>query len=231
MISILVPTRGRPDSMTRLCEAAYSLAQSPDDIQLVFYIDSDDVLSLDRMKLLGSSRIKAIVGPRISLSEAWNVLSRESQGEICMQCGDDAVFRTFHWDALVRAAFDACPDKLIFVYGKDGIQNEKMGTLGFLHRNWINTVGYFMPPYFYSDCTDLWLTDVAKRLKRVKYIPEMYIEHLHPAAGKAELDKTHQERLAKLKQESSLKIYSALKFKRKEDVKKLKQFIKTYKTL
>lgn len=229
MISILVPTRGRPESMTRLCEAAHSLAKNPEQIEIVFYIDSDDTLSLERMKLLSSKTIKAIIGPRIALSEAWNVLSRESQGEICMQCGDDAVFRTAHWDLMVLNAFEACPDKILFVYGKDGIQNEKMGTLGFLHRNWIKTVGYFMPQYFYSDGTDLWLTDMGKRLKRAKYIPEMYIEHLHPAAGKAELDQTHIERLAKLKQESTLKVYNALKFKRKDDVKKLKQFIKSFK--
>ncbi len=227
-ISVLVPTRGRPDSMSRLWASIVGTVSSPGTVDLVFYVDSDDTASLDRVTEIGSPLVRAIVGPRISLSEAWNVLARESVGEVCMQCGDDVLFRTPNWDRLVVNAFEACRDKILFVYGRDGIQNEKMGTLGFLHRNWIQTVGYFLPPYFYSDCTDLWLTDVAKRAGRAKYIGEMFIEHLHPAAGKAALDQTHQERLVKLKAENALKIYSALKFKRKDDTKKLKEFIKDY---
>ncbi len=228
MISILVPTRARPDSISRLWQSIVHTAQNLAGIELSLYIDFDDVVSIERVKTLTSPQIKTIVGPRISLSEAWNVLSREATYDIHMQCGDDAVFRTKGWDSLVTQAFDQCPDKILFVYGKDGIQNERMGTLGFLHKNWIQTVGYFLPPFFYSDCTDLWLTDIAKHIKRVHYLPEMYIEHLHPAVGKSELDITHQERLAKLKAEGPLRIYSALKFKRREDAKKLYAFITAY---
>lgn len=228
MFSLLVPTRGRPDSMKRFCDSAWSTAQDSERVEIVFYVDSDDRASLDYYESVKhDARIKLVVGPRIYLAEAWNVLCRAATYDIVMQTGDDAVFRTQNWDIHVLAEFDKTPDKIVFVYAKDGVQNGKIGTLNFVHKNWVKAVGYYMPPFFYSDYTDTWLTDVAKRIGRAIYLPDVYIEHLHPAAGKAELDKTHQDRLKKVNQTDWGKIYKALGFKRREDAKRLKQFIQS----
>ena len=114
------------------------------------------------------------------------------------------------------------------MYGRDGIQDQKLGTHGFLHRNWVETVGYFVPPYFASDYNDLWLTDIAKRIKRARFLPEVFTEHMHPSVGKSELDVNHQERLRRHHRENVDLVYKSLKAKRKDDAKKLKAFIKAY---
>ena len=229
MISILVPTRGRPESMRRFCDACFATATDPTQVEILFYIDSDDSDSLSFMAEVQSDpRIRAVVGPRIYLAEAWNVLCREARYDIVMQTGDDAVFRTLGWDVRVLREFEKKDDKILFVYVRDGIQNGKIGTLNFLHKNWVKTVGYYLPPYFYTDFNDLWLTDVAKRIKRSVYLDDVYVEHLHPAVGTASLDKTHQERIQQVNQTNGRKIYNALKFKRKEDAKRLKTFIKNF---
>jgi hypothetical protein len=228
MISLLVPTRGRPESMQRFCEACFTTAHHPDSIEVLFYIDSDDEVSLAYMQTVAQdSRIRCVVGPRIYLAEAWNVLCRASRYDIVMQTGDDAVFKTEGWDSRVLEEFKKFPDNIVFVYVKDGIQNGKVGTLNFVHKDWVHAVGYYLPPYFYTDFNDLWLTEVAKRIKRAVYLEDVFIQHLHPAVGTAILDKTHQERIQKVNQTNGWKIYKALKFKRKEDATRLKGVIKS----
>ncbi len=231
MISLLVPTRARPIFMKRLWESAVETAADPARLEVVFYLDSDDTEGIDCYNALKSGRVKAVIGPRILLSEAWNVCYRASAKEICMHCGDDLIFRSQDWDRYIRDAFQAVPDKILFVYGRDGIQDQKLGTHGFLHRNWVEMVGYFVPPYFASDYNDLWLTDIAKRIKRARFLPEVFTEHMHPLVGKAELDVNHQERLRRHHRENVDLVYKSLKAKRKDDAKKLKAFINAYSKL
>ncbi len=228
MFSLLVPTRGRPDSMKRFCDSAWSTALHPENVEIVFYIDADDTESLNYYETVKQdSRIKVVVGPRIFLAEAWNVLCRAATYDIIMQTGDDAVFRTQGWDKRVAEEFDKHPDKILLAFAKDGLQDGKIGTLNFAHKNWVKVVGYYMPPFFYSDYTDTWLTDVAKRVGRAVYMSDVFIEHLHPDAGKAEMDKTHQDRMKNVNQTDWGKIYRVLSFKRKEDANRLKAFIKS----
>ena len=54
------------------------------------------------------------------------------------QMGDDIVLRTLGWDQLVEAVFERWPDRIVFVHGRDG----------FLHRRWVDTLSYFVPPAF-----------------------------------------------------------------------------------
>jgi len=213
--------------MKRFCDAAFGLAKDPNRIEVYFYLDDDDALGIEGFKALESDRVKAVIAPRVFLAEAWNVLCRKSTYDIVMQTGDDAVFRTQNWDEMVLAEFEKVNDKIVLVYGKDGIQNERMATLNFLHKNWVKAVGYYMPPYFFTDYNDLWITEVARYIGRARFLPDLYIEHLHPAVGKAELDKTHQERIARLNENDNSKVYRVLKFKRKEAARKLARFIKS----
>jgi hypothetical protein len=35
-----------------------------------------------------------------------------------------------------------------------------------LHKNWINTLGYFLPPHFYHWYVDTWTRDLAIKINR-----------------------------------------------------------------
>ncbi|MDZ7742993.1 MAG: hypothetical protein U5Q03_14975 [Bacteroidota bacterium] len=112
-----------------------------------------------------------------------------------MQCADDIRFRTPGWDAMVRTAISQYDDRIVYVYGRDGINDEAMATHGFMHRRWYEALGYFTWPEFTSDYGDLWNHTIAEKLGRLHFIPELYTEHLHPAVGKAPVDETHRERI------------------------------------
>lgn len=226
-ISILCPTRKRVDSVKRLIDSAFENAFEPDKVEFVFYIDEDDLETKNFLKNINNTIITG--GERIVLSQMWNVCCEAATSDIFMHCGDDIIFRTKNWDTIILQTFEKYSDKIIFVHGNDGFWEDKLGTHGFLHRNWVKTLGYFVPPYFSSDFNDTWLTEISNNIGRKIYIPELFTEHMHPAFNKGSWDLTHQERLERHKRDNPEQIYSSLFHKRLEDSNKLINFIKNYK--
>lgn len=228
-ISILVPTRGRPENIKRLYKSVCDTAFDSSQIEFVFYVDEDDKTSFDTIKSLGG--IPVLVGPRIILSKMWNECAAIARGDIMMHCGDDIIFRSQHWDKLVIEKFDESKDKILFVHGDDGHWGGQFGTHGFIHKNWMDTVGYFVPPYFSSDYNDTWLNEVANIIKRRVYIPEIVTEHMHfnimdeQGRPKGALDQTHADRIQRHNEDGVEEIYKSKEVERVADVEKLLVFI------
>lgn len=226
-LSILCPTRGRPGNMFRLVESAFETAENPRNLEIIFYMDEDDFESHQALNILREShleKVKGAIGPRVVLSEMWNVCYEKSQGDVLMHCGDDIIFRTKCWDSIVLNEFSRVDDRIIFVHGDDGHLKDKFGTHGFLHRNWVETVGYFVPPYFSSDYNDTWLNDVSNELGRRVYV-EILTEHMHPNFGKGPLDQTHLDRIERHKKDRVEILYESKKSERDIDCLKLKSFM------
>lgn len=197
-ISVLLPTRQRPQQLVRMVDSILETAHLPEQIEVVVYVDDDDQsydglnLGIETVWVRGPRSHNGLVG---NLSVMWNHCYAASSGDIVMHCGDDIIFRTPDWDDVVRSAFDAVEDKVLFAFGDDGYQTGlNFGTHGFIHRKWVEAVGYFVPPYFVSDYNDVFLNDVAKLVDRHLEIP-IYTEHMHWCAGKAVIDQNTQERL------------------------------------
>jgi hypothetical protein len=223
MISILCPTRNRVDSMRRLVHSARTTASNPVELEFIFYVDEDDDASAAVADELNTTAVR---GPRIVLSKMWNKCWDEATRDVAMHCGDDIVFRSPNWDLHVLHAFERFPDRIALVHGRDGYQDATLATHGFLHRRWIETLGYFVPPYFSSDYNDLWLTEIADAVGRRVYIPEIYTEHMHPVIGKGVWDQTHQERLERHQRDNVGQLYNDLRAQRLDDVAKLTSVIR-----
>src|SRR5574337_284897 len=121
-ISFLIPTRKRPDNMRRLAASIYDNAAKPENVELLFYIDVDDIESYeiagDLMEFY--SNCGYIQGPRICLSEIHNTLLRYSKfDDIYCYAGDDNVVLTKGFDKIVYEEFDKYSDKLILLFGDD----------------------------------------------------------------------------------------------------------------
>lgn len=202
-----------------MIDSALSHATRPHLIEFVVVVDNDDD-SYDKL----IAPIKLIKTNRQVLSEYWNIAYKEAIGPIYMHCGDDVVFQTQGWDDKVIEAFNAIPDKIGFVYGDDGDPNKdkNFGTHGFLHNNWVDAVGYFVPPYFSSDFNDTWLNEVADMIGR-KYKIDILTEHMHFAFGKGELDLTHAERLVRHWKDKMPELYESKADERKADAEKLRK--------
>lgn len=224
-ISILVPTRNRPKNVQRLINSAYETSDLPPEF--FFYVDNDDPARHVTIDILNYCGAHWIMGERITLSQMWNELAEVATHDILMHCGDDIVFRTMYWDKRVVETFESHRDKLILVHGDDGFQHDRVATHGFYHRNWVEVLGRFVPPYFSSDYNDLWLTEVADAVQRRVYLPDVLTEHMHPSAGKGDLDQTHQERLARHARDNVDTLYKTLARERVNDVSKLREAIES----
>ena len=102
-----------------------------------------------------------------------------------------------------------------------------LATTGFIHKNWINALGYFMPAHFSCDWGDSWITDIANMLGRKVFV-DVYIEHMHFVNRKGPRGKTHQERMARGGRDNVNEIYRKTLNERLQAVEKLKKFIEGY---
>ncbi len=175
MISLLCPTRQRPEGLLRLYNSALEQAAHPLNIEVVAVRDKGD----ESYRLLHRPQLQFISTDRQVLSNYWNIACAAAQGPIYGLLADDFVFATYGWDEMVHDAFP--PDGIAYVFGDDGTgyyPNHAFGAYGFVREEWVKATGQFTTPEYVSDYADTWLNDIAKAIGRHVYIP-ILVEHLH----------------------------------------------------
>lgn len=192
VISILVPTRKRPENVIRLIESAEKTANNPEKLEFVFYVDHDDLT----FPILNTTiQVKIVKGPRVWLSIIQNILFANSTGDLLMYAADDIVFLSQDWDLAIKREFENFEDRILLVFGNDlGSHGKSIAIHGFLHRRWIETVGAFAAPFRLS-LTDLWHTENARIIDRLVYLPDLMIKHIHYRQGgkEATFDQTYMD--------------------------------------
>ena len=162
MISILTPSRSRPQYALRMINSAKDTAGMPIEIKL--YLNEDDPLLSDYTNNLDSSMYT--VGPNQSTSYSWNLMAEQAQFDILFLVGDDCNFVTQNWASKVLSAFGQYPDKIACVYPRAPSVSKYKSPHFCLHKNWITTLGYFLPPHFYHWYVDTWILEIAQQLGR-----------------------------------------------------------------
>lgn len=223
MISVLVPTRARPDRFEQMWNSFNATVKNP-HTRILAYLQDDDIRSGEYQRHIN---VRYIKGPRLIMSNMWNELIQYSKGDIFMQAADDIIFRTIGWDQIVENAFNECPDKVLLCHGDDLSPHGKtFATLPFVHRRWVETVGYFTGQGYSADFSDTHPNDVADMIGRKKLLP-IVIEHLHWIWGKSEKDQTYTENLERNIRDENSKLYASRIAERVADADKLKAIIGT----
>ena len=217
MISLLAPTRKRPLRFRQMIDSVRLTASAMPEI--LSYVTPDDMASYDRDKF---PEVHFAYGQRLVMSDLWNVLIPWATGDILMLCADDVIFRTPGWDVIVEQAFAESADKILLCYGDDGGPNGKtFATLPFVHRRWVDTIGYFTGPGYSADFSDTHPWDVAVMLGRTKLLP-IVTEHQHVMWGKAADDETYRENRERLTRDNTPKLYASRLAERQRDAEKLR---------
>lgn len=211
-ISILCPTRGRPENVKRLLESLKATCAAEPEV--IFYQDEDDETVLE----VGDCRV--IRGPRRTLSACWNECAKVATRDILMVGADDIVFKTKGWDTIVEEAFAKSTDKILMAFGDDGAWGDRLATHPIVHRKWFEAIGYITPPHFSADYCDTWIYEIAQAINRKVYLPFVN-EHLHPVWNKAEMDATYQDKYQRLEKDEVGEKYKALAPERQADIDKL----------
>lgn len=227
LISVLVPSRGRPKQFLEMLNSLTATATHLRRIEVIARLDTDDptaVMNYPMAHDFAHLNLKYLYGPRELLSECWNQCYREASGEILMHAGDDITFNTPGWDQRVRDEFAKIPDRIALVYGDDLSTNfPDLATHGFVHRRWVETVGYFLPPLFSCDWNDVWISEVAKSIGRMVPMPDVIIEHQHHSFEKRERDQTDAEREQRGADDDVVGLYKRTEAERKRDAAKLRK--------
>lgn len=168
MISILTPSRSRPDRAKRMLDSAFKAPGCEIDIK--FFLNEDDPMLSDYFEFLTPDQY--VIGPNQSTCYSWNLMAETARYDIVFLVGDDAQFACDNWGKIILNTFDQYPDKIVCVYPRSPSIGKKKNPHFCLHKNWINTVGYFLPPSFYHWYVDKWIREVAIDVGRYHLLPE-----------------------------------------------------------
>lgn len=184
---IITPTRERRENAARLDEAVARTATAQTD--LMFAVDEDD-RSYDELVTVGPTSF--VHGQRADCIRWTNRLAAEygSRYRALASLGDDHVPVTEGWDSRLLAAIDDMGG-IGIAYGNDTKQGARLPTAPVLSSAIVTALGWFMLPqmsHFY--CDDCW-RDLGLRAGCLRYLPDVIIEHKHPAFGTAPNDNVY----------------------------------------
>lgn len=195
---IIVPTRNRPQNVAKV-EQAWADTDAFDHADLLFVADEDDAMAggyRDAFRDFGSAT------PAMELwSAEWKPLVPKLNWAATASrwmlshyfaigfAGDDHLPRTRGWAARYLEALDDLGTGI--VYGDDGYQHERLPTQWAMTADIVRTLGRMVPaPVDHLYCDNA-IQDLGVGLNRLRYLPDVLIEHMHPVARKAASDEQY----------------------------------------
>lgn len=197
LISLLLPTRGRPALVERFLKSIVDTTKHLDQVEVILYIDDDDIGShhLDSADV----KIVKIIGPALSMGDYNSACLAQAQGDIIILVNDDVVIGTNGWDKKIAELDASIPDKIYLAYANDLFKKGDFCTFPILSRRTCELLVEPYPKEYKGAFIDTHLLDLFKRLQhagydRIHYLGDVVFEHLHYRSGKAPYDETYGKR-------------------------------------
>ncbi len=166
LISVLLPSRHRPEALTDSIGSLRVMAADPRRIEILVAADPDDPATVEAAE---RSRARAWVAPTRygyhRLHEYVNELARQAAGEWLLLWNDDARMLTASWDEHVAQAEPG-------VLWPDHNGSAFLNVFPIVHRRVVDILGHFS----LSPHNDSWVQDVAEAVGAHHRIP---VEVLH----------------------------------------------------
>lgn len=190
LVSLIVPTRGRPAQLRRMLDSVAGTAAHPERVEVVLVVDDDDPHSLVAHPRLTVRH--AVGAPNRTMGALNNAGFAASSGRYVMLLNDDVIVRTRGWDATALACFQRFPDPFVLLHVNDTLMRDHLCTFPLTSRAFYEVCGEVCPPAYQRYRIDDHIEDVFNLLavageRRVVYLPDVVFEHdnatLHPEAG------------------------------------------------
>jgi glycosyltransferase involved in cell wall biosynthesis len=193
-ISLILPTRGRPQHIERVLDSLMESAVDPSRLEIVLYVDLDDEPS-HGIEFAGANIVK-LIRPRTKMGRITRQCYEASHGRYIMLANDDMIFQTREWDRIVVDAFAQCGDDIALVWGND--LHSGMPVHPYLSRAVCDLMDGVCPEDYDREFIDTHIWDIFRKLKRLghdrmRYLPDLVLEHIYVHAGKAEADATFEK--------------------------------------
>lgn len=191
MLTVIVPTRSRPEAALQVVNAVVDTRQIH-DTNVVLAVDSDDpMLDLYR-EVAGTrpdmTRVEVVRGGWMvaALNEAAMRVVADSEVTAVGFLGDDHRPRTRGWDAAYLSALHELGAGI--VYGDDLLQHEFVPTQCAMSASIVRALGWMSPSELKHMYVDTFWKDVGNVARKLRYLPDVVVEHLHYLNGKATED-------------------------------------------
>jgi len=194
---VIVPTRGRPDAIGRVVDA-WNATGAWERAELTFVADEDDPTVSTYRAVFAAVPLPdpATRGPaRLVISDMWrplvpklNLAAKAWAGEhfALAYAGDDHLPRTAGWAGRYLDELRAMGTGI--VYGDDLLQHERLPTQWAMTSDIVRALGRMVPaPVEHLYCDNAVLA-LGRGAGCIRYLSDVVIEHMHPIAGKAEMD-------------------------------------------
>lgn len=189
---VVVPSRERSENIKELIESFYETCKA--NTALWVCVDDDDPQLEEYSRVIHEgpggytylwvdkpSRIGPILNRVVPIAAAQN--------DIVAFMGDDHRPRTVAWDTLYINNLREMGTGV--VWGNDLFQGPNIPTQVAMTSNIVKATGKFVP----DGMKHLYLDNVWKDIgqaTQMRYLPDVIVEHMHPAAGKAAWDASYQ---------------------------------------
>lgn len=181
MLTVLCPSRGRPDKAEE-CYRSFLDTRHETESSMVFVLDEDDGSAPDY-----DVPIQLVERGRPGMTDALNAALKTvwDQAEVIGFVGDDHRFRTSGWDKIFIDQLRAVEGGLVFAndLARHDIPTQIFGSA----KIW-KALGWMALPeaqHLYLDNT--WRV-IGDELDRLYYFPDVVIEHMHPSLQKGDWD-------------------------------------------
>lgn len=188
---MIVPSRGRPHNIAALWDA-WS-ATSTGAAELLVAADDDDPTLPGYLQVCEELQIDLTVGPRLRMVPTLNTVAVERAPHHFAVgfLGDDHRPRTVGWDAHYLAALKTLGTG--FVYGNDLLAGERLPTQWAQTSDIVQALGGMVPAQVKHMFADNTIWDLGHAIDRIRYLPDVVVEHMHPLANKASQDPGYLE--------------------------------------
>lgn len=187
---MLCPTRGRPHAASQALES-FEETRTLRDTTFAAIVDTDDPKADMYTDMLGERAL--FYPPFGSMVTSLNVAAFDyvDDYDYIGFIGDDHRFRTRGWDAAFERTL--ADNGGGYAYANDLFwPNGEIPTQIVISTNIVRALHYFALP----DCIHLYVDnawrEVGDGIDSLFYFPHHVIEHLHPAAGKAQWDEQYR---------------------------------------
>ncbi len=179
-IALLCPTRGRPEQFKRMYESMVSTTSG-------FTCETWD----------GNNGGETYTHFEFPLdcptAFMWNLLAQKASEvksvKLFMLAADDMIFETPGWDEALLDHYNALENK-IHVYALQDSRDPDGTPHPIVTREYIEAMGYFLPPIFLHWYVDSWTVEIAKANNCFTHLRDYKLIHDKPS-DKGEGDETH----------------------------------------
>ena len=156
-ISVLIPSRGRPDKLTR-CLKSRGVHKNVEI--LIATNDDDPSYNISAIEGLG----KVYTAPRSkTLAICINQLAAHAKGKLLFFLGDDYVINVPDWPDRILKSATKMPNDIGVLYPRC-IFHKGFASLPIISRRMYEYLGYYMAPYFPFWYIDAWWDEIGEML-------------------------------------------------------------------